>query len=61
MCCAQQALVDMDSAFAALDVASEQQQPAEPPEPPPDADADADDTVFTGQLLPHLYKDWVKS
>ena len=51
----------MDSAFAALDVASEQQQPAEPPEPPPDADADADDTVFTGQLLPHLYKDWVKS
>lgn len=48
-----QALVDMDSAFAALDVASEQQPPAEPPEPPPDADADADDVVFTGQPFCH--------
>jgi hypothetical protein len=45
-----QALADMDSAFAALDVASQQQPPAELPEAPPETDADADDLVFSGEL-----------
>jgi hypothetical protein len=57
-----QALVDMDSAFAALDVTSQQEQqpPAEPPERPPDADAHADDVVFTGQPFSYLQQGLLK-